>query len=411
MSRFPTFLIASALGVGSAGCVFGPAALQVSHVGYNEVLRITADQQLLLNLVRLRYHEAPAFLEIGSVSAQFKFGQSADVVGTINEGPNPINPDRLGLSAGLTYEERPTITFTPLQGKDFVNELLSPLPLNAVVLLARSGWSIDRVLRITVQSMNGLDNASAASGPTPETAPDYQRFARVSRAFRDLQRKGLLEIGYETRTTDLSDPLPADGVTLPDVVNAVSQGYSLRAADHGDGMILTGTTRTLVWRVPPPERHALQVDEIVNLLDLAPGQSVYEINAAGAGGVNAQTDRGRRTRIDLQTRSLMGSLFYLSQSVEVSQRHRNMRVVTITRDDDGAAFDWSRVNGDLLRVRSGPTRPAGAAVAVRHRGMWFYVEDTDLTSKSTFAFLGQLFALQAGGAESVAPVLTLPVGG
>ena len=107
----------------------------------------------------------------------------------------------------------------------------------------------------------------------------------------------------------------------------------------------------------------------------------------------------------------MGTLFYLSQVVEVPAQHRKKGLVTTTSDAAGQPFDWTLVTGNLLRVRSQRGRPADAAVTVRHRGRWFYIDDTDLDSKSTFALLGQLFALQAGGVESVAPVLTLPVGG
>ncbi|UCG16782.1 MAG: hypothetical protein JSV19_01855 [Phycisphaerales bacterium] len=52
-----------------------------------------------------------------------------------------------------------------------------------------------------------------------------------------------------------------------------------------------------------------------------------------------------------------------------------------------------------------------SAVAVRYRGYWFYIDDTDLHSKSTFALLRQLFSLPAGQFKGAAPVLTLPVGG
>ena len=74
------------------------------------------------------------------------------------------------------------------------------------------------------------------------------------------------------------------------------------------------------------------------------------------------------------------------------------------------AFDWADVTRGLFHVSTATSRPDAAAVAVRYRGHWFYIDDTDLDSKSTFAFLSQLFALQAGSAESVSPVLTLPVG-
>ena len=64
-----------------------------------------------------------------------------------------------------------------------------------------------------------------------------------------------------------------------------------------------------------------------------------------------------------------------------------------------------------MRSHTERSRPAGASVAVQHRGRWFYIDDVDQTTKSTFLLLGQLFTLQAGDVEEVKPVLTLPVGG
>jgi hypothetical protein len=66
------------------------------------------------------------------------------------------------------------------------------------------------------------------------------------------------------------------------------------------------------------------------------------------------------------------------------------------------------VTGDLIRIRSGG-KPTGAYVAVEYRGHWFYIEDPDLQSKSTFALLQMVLALQAGDVPSTGPVLTLPV--
>ena len=76
---------------------------------------------------------------------------------------------------------------------------------------------------------------------------------------------------------------------------------------------------------------------------------------------------------------------------------------------DGTEFDWSRVTGDLFRVRSSVDQPDDAFVRVRYRNAWFYIDDSDLSSKSTFNLLDQLFQLQAGKTGGVAPMLTLPL--
>ena len=212
------FIVAGLTAIVQCGCVMGPRMLQASRAPYNEVIQRTTAEQLLLNLVRLKYRETPVFLEVGSVSAQFVFNQSADIGGTLNENIpfQPINPDVLRLGAGGGYQERPTITYTPLQGKDFVNRLMSPLSIETVLLLTRTGWRIDRVLPLTVQSMNGLENGTGASGPTPSLKPQYKDFFALASLLSELQSRGALELGARTTREPLSHPISADRIDAAD---------------------------------------------------------------------------------------------------------------------------------------------------------------------------------------------------
>ena len=385
----------------------GPTALRASRAGYNEAIRRTTEQQLLLNLVRLQYRDSPYFLEVASVSTQFAFTDSGNVTGTINEGPNPVNPDVLRIGGTIGYEERPTVTLTPLQGRDFVNKLLAPLHADLVVMLSQSGWRIDRVLPLTVARINGLENASGSSGPTPDRAPRYKSFARVCALFRSLQTQNLLELGYEPLMIDASSPLPARQATMTDAVQAADKGLRLVTSTDGQTVTLKTASRRLVWRISPAAAQTPQVAELCKLLSLDPNRRVFEI-IPGAGSI--ESGGGRQDHINIAMRSLMGTLFYLAQAVQVPPSHRARGLVTQTRDESGQVFDWQNVTGGLLRVHTSPLKPLNAAVTVPYRRHWYYIDDNDLDSKSTFVLLGQLFALQAGGAESVAPVLTLPVG-
>ena len=393
------------------GCVAGPTALQASRVRYNQAIQATTAEQLLLNLVRLQYREPPLFLEVGAVSAQFAFKTAVDADLAVYEGPLPSSSNRMDLGAGVSFEEKPTVTFTPLQGGDFVKQVLTPLDFDVLLLLSRSGWSIDRVLRLTVQTMNGLDNASGASGPTPRQAPRYEEFARLAQLLRRLQTQGLLELGYESRVEELSPPLPVAQVRLSDLVEAANHGYRARLAQDGASFVLTNKPRVLLWRVPPEAADSAEVREIIELLGLAPGHAEYEIRMLLTGRSSGSVPRGQRTAITIATRSLMGTLFYLAQAIEIPEVHRERGVVTTTVTSDGEPFDWHQVTGDLLSVHARSKPPTGAAVRVRHRGWWYYINDTDLTSKSTFSLMSQLFALQAGEVRATAPVLTLPIGG
>ena len=68
------------------------------------------------------------------------------------------------------------------------------------------------------------------------------------------------------------------------------------------------------------------------------------------------------------------------------------------------------LTGGRFEIQASLEQPRDAFVKVHYRDAWFYIDDSDLTSKSTFTLIGQLFELQAGHAGGVAPILTLPIG-
>ena len=54
------------------GCAsVGPDMLKVERINYNVALQNMNDEQMLLNLVRLRYRNTPIFLDVASISTQF----------------------------------------------------------------------------------------------------------------------------------------------------------------------------------------------------------------------------------------------------------------------------------------------------------------------------------------------------
>ncbi|NQZ59565.1 MAG: hypothetical protein HRT88_19110 [Lentisphaeraceae bacterium] len=64
-----------------------------------------------------------------------------------------------------------------------------------------------------------------------------------------------------------------------------------------------------------------------------------------------------------------------------------------------------------VKTSSSPISQSNSYVAVQYRGKWFYIEDNDLNSKSTFSLLMQLYSLQSGENKGNDLILTLPIGG
>jgi hypothetical protein len=179
----------------ASGCAqLGPGLMEAGRNDYNKVLAQTDDEETLLNLVRLRYADRPAFLQVNSVSTSFTWNQGAQAEAFRFD---PSSSDsRVGARGPLDYTERPTITYTPLGGTDFVQNVLTPIKLDLLQLLARSGWSTERLLRLTVNRMNGIENAPEATGPTPLQAPEFEDFILAAELWQALQKRHMVTMGY-----------------------------------------------------------------------------------------------------------------------------------------------------------------------------------------------------------------------
>jgi hypothetical protein len=346
-----------------AGCTthFGEGTVRTARFDYNEAMITSWNEQLLLNLVRLRYRDNPLFLDMGTVVTHYEVSGSLGTNEAVTLPPKTGGTYSVGLNAGVGYVEAPTISYMPLQGEDYANRLLSPLTPSTLLLLSRSGWSLERLFLCGVQRMNGLGNAISATGPTPDMAPVYENFHLAADLLRRLQVDGAIDAEMDR-----------DGET---VLLYMQRGITSRS----DSAIT-----------------ALQ-----ELLRLDPKAVSYKVKA-----------RARRTQGDeiaVTGRSLMATLFFLSQAVEPPPIHEKEGLVTITHWRDGSRFEWTSVTGRLLRIRSSSSAPPHPAVSVRYRDYWFYIADSDLNSKSTFNLLTYLFNLKAGSKPGHEPLLTYPV--
>lgn len=118
-------------------------------------------------------------------------------------------------------------------------------------------------------------------------------------------------------------------------------------------------------------------------------------------------------QIDLETRSLLQALFFVSHGVEIPPGHGRQGLARVTRGVDGQPFDWNQVTQGPFHVKHKPgaERPRQAQVAVPYKGYWFYIDETDQDSKVTFSLLMELARLELPGRTGREPILTLPLGG
>ena len=366
MSKNRLILLLIVLIISGCQSTFGPGALEKTHPAYNKSISETLSEQMLINLVRLRYREQPAFLEIGSVTVSPKILTAAKIDTTVNlnSGGDFIKP-----GVGVEYSQSPTISYTPLRGEDFLKSVLSSISLEAILVMTQSGWSIERVFGITIERMNGLYNAPSASGPTPDLEPKrYENFARALELFRDLQREGVMEIGPNVEIDKKQPEL------VMQFLPSTSEQFKSEGEELESLLGITG------------DNHRVIISS--DFLNKKP-------NVLG-----------------LRVRSIMSVLFYLSQNIKVPDEHKEAGLVTVTKTINGDQFNWDDTPaGKYFIVHSSKEQPTNAYISVPHRDYWFYIANDDLETKSSFLLLQQLFSLQAGQSEAKGPTLTLPVGG
>ena len=99
----------------------GAGSVHRDRLGYSEALANSWKEQLLLNIVRLRYADTPMFLDVSSVISSYQLQGQVNVGGAYSSGLTAGVPDATGagltLGAGAMYTDRPTISYTPLVGE------------------------------------------------------------------------------------------------------------------------------------------------------------------------------------------------------------------------------------------------------------------------------------------------------
>ena len=401
----------------SGGCSIGPRALPSDRIRYNEAVKTSGEEQLLLNIVRLRYTDTPSSLGVNSIADQYEL--------TRNLGLTPFFTSAAAGQAvggyrgvvlpqvGLTGSNRPTLSYLPQDDQDFTRRLFTPLSLEAVASLSKTTWPTATVFRLYLENINWVSNAETGSGPTPKTPPEYADFLTGVEALQRLTDRKLATVFIDEQDDPVGDELPPEKITADAVVRAAQAGFEYRKEK-------TGTWRVVRKKQQP----VLRIDEaaktdpdfltVCRVFRLDPKRTSFDLTTAKLDPFLKDAPKEGLDKLDLETRSLLQVLFFVANGVDVPPPHIASGVAPLTVGPDGRAFDWQQVLGGLFKVcyAEGKKPPAYAHVAVRHKGYWFYIDERDRDTKATFALLVELARLQISTDRGgTAPVLTLPLGG
>lgn len=341
-------------GVVAMGCrAIGPGTVPLDRSDYSMAVARSWQHQTLLNIVKLRYLDMPVFMDIGQIVAGYS------IESTISASGGYERDSIVGLLGGsVKYTDRPTVTYLPKTGDDYLKGLLTPMRPESVFFMIESGYPADAVLLSSLSSINGLKNHTImlAGG----TAPDPQ-FLRVLHLLRRLQLAGSLGLRIETDYKRVSIPI-----------------LTIRDTEHESPEIVEAGREF---------RTILNLDE-----DATEFKLVY--SAA----------RTTPNELAIVTRSIVQVMQVMASEVELP-----IKDVTDGRAVPGhEIFPNTDENTRLIRIHSGIRKPKDAAITVRYRNHWFWVDDRDLKSKRSFNFIMAMFSLSNVDQDGVLPLITIP---
>ena len=385
-----------------------------SRLRYNDAVKTTSEEQLLLNIVRLRYTDTPSSLAISSIADQQEVVAGLGIVpfftsagaGDFGSFRNSILPQ-----AQVSGTTRPTLSFTPLDDEEFTRRLFSPISLEGAAYLSKTTWPISTVFRLYLENLNWVSNAETASGPTPVEPPDYATFLEGVQALQRLHDRNLITLFSEDREKSVSSTFALSENNAKNAIESIQKDLELKASTEGV---------TLIRHEKQP---VMRVDQIADgdsdwfvfcdAFKLNPTLRTFDLNSGKLDPFLKDMPKSGLETLDLETRSLLQVLFFVSQGVDVPREHLTSGIAPRTNGYGNSTepFDWQQVLGGLFRVCSAKCkkRPPCAHIAVQYKGYWYYIDERDRDSKATFALLIEVSRLELESAKSKAPLLTLPL--
>lgn len=343
------------LELGGCAARVGPKTLAHDRFDYSTAITRSWKEQMLLNMVKLRYMDPPMFLDVQQIVQQYTLEGSGMLIAPGWTGNSTIAP---AASASGRWAESPTITYIPLSGDKLTKSLLRPVSPVDLFSLVEAGWPVDAVFEVGVRSINGLRAGSRTELLRHTGDPDFYRVLSMLRELQDSE---------------------SFGIRVDETKGAAGGIMVFRARDID-------------------ETTTAKAQKVRELLHLSPNAQEFRL----ALGAVPEDD----TEIAMLTRSMLEILAEASAGVDIPASD-----VTETRV---AKLGTPQASSDAsprfqIRVHASTSRPDAeeAFTAVPYRKYWFWVDDRDLSSKRGFGFLMLLLTLVESGTTAAPPVLSI----
>lgn len=356
MSRSRVLLAATFVcGLLLVGCAhLGPKTVAVDRFDYSTAIADSWKQQILLNIIKMRYFDLPVFVDVSSIVAGYSL-QTGVTVNGVASSEKAIQGNYGSIGGQAIYTDRPTITYAPMTGDKFLKSLVTPIDPRNIFAMLQSGYPADFILGLTVESLNGVRNRSAASGVVREADPE---FLRALQLLREVQLAG---------------------------------GFGMRIEQDK----VKGSTAVLFFqRDDAPADIQAKAAEIRRLLKLQADQQKFVLTYSPM--------RGAADELAVNSRSMLQILGAFASYVEVPEKHLKEGLAAPAFERESAS---ERTVG---RIRSGSAKPENAYVAVQYQGQWFWVDGSDWQAKRALSAVMFFFTMADTGNAEHLPMVTIP---
>ncbi|MBW7930525.1 MAG: hypothetical protein H3C57_04355 [Gammaproteobacteria bacterium] len=355
-------VLAMAMLGGLQGCMsYGAVTLDRDRMDFTQAMASSWKQQTLLNIVKMRYGDTPIFVDVGQIVSSYQISSSMQAGGTVfpNLPAGAGTSNRIfNLGVQGQYTDRPTITYTPLTGSQFVRTLMTPIPPIRLFELIEAGWRVDLQFMAAVQTVNGHSNSRGGA----QLRLEDPEFVRLVNALRRIQAAG-----------------------------ALGSRYHADRDQNGEGLVMFFTTRKAGAEVMQ------DIALVKQLLGLDAARNEFPV-------IYGEVPPGRNDVIALHTRSGFQILYELATFVQVPEEHeREMRAYPHLP----AAAEGRESLPPLIRIESSEDKPADAFATIFYGDRWYWIGNRDLPSKGLFSFLLVMLTLAESGPDAPSPFVTI----
>ena len=173
-----------------AGCgSLGPRTMDRDQMNYGNSIGENWKNQMLANIVKIRYVDMPVFVDVGSIVSGYSL--STTVNGRLGFNDSFSSGNTQGLGASGTYTDRPTITYMPKTGDDYLRAILEPVSPRKLLSLVQAGYSAELLFTWSVQAINGVHNWSASAAGTKTADRSISRICQTDAGTTGTGRGGL----------------------------------------------------------------------------------------------------------------------------------------------------------------------------------------------------------------------------